>query len=164
MKQGYLEVREVTTSEVVTVIEILSPINQRSGEGRQKYENKRNKILGISTHLVEINLLRRGEPMLVYHNNIPTHYRILFSRGDCRPQANLYAFNLQDIIPLFSLPLKSGDREPLVDLQLLLSNVYDQASYDLAIDYTQEPVPPLLEEDRVWLNRWLTEQQLRSDP
>ncbi|MDJ0619742.1 MAG: DUF4058 family protein [Calothrix sp. MO_192.B10] len=161
IKQGYLEVREVATSEVVTVIEILSPINKRSGEGRKQYESKRNKVLGSSTHLVEIDLLRSGQPMPVYPSNIKTHYRILISRGDCRPQADLYTFNLRDIIPSFPLPLKSGDREPLVDLHLLLSNVYDQASYDLAIDYTQEPVPPLLEEDRGWVNTLLTERQLR---
>jgi hypothetical protein len=162
VKQGYLEVREVATSEVVTVIEILSPINKRAGEGRKQYESKRNKVLGSSTHLVEIDLLRKGQPMPVYHSNIQTHYRILVSRGDRRPQADLYTFNLPDTIPPFPLPLKSGDREPLIDFQLLLNNVYDQASYDLAIDYTQEPVPPLSEEDRVWVNTWLIEQQLRS--
>lgn len=67
VKQGYLEVREVATSEVVTVIEILSPINKRSGDGRNKYEKTRNKILGSSTHLVEIDLLHKGQPILVYH-------------------------------------------------------------------------------------------------
>lgn len=161
IKQGYLEVREVATSEVVTAIEILSPVNKRSGEGRKQYENKRNKVLGSSTHLVEIDLLRQGQPMPVYRSNMQTHYRILVSRGNRRPQANLYSFNLPDTIPAFPLPLKSGDKEPLVDLQLLLSNVYDQASYDLAIDYRQEPVPSLSAEDRVWLNTWLTERELR---
>ncbi|MGB7441723.1 MAG: DUF4058 family protein [Coleofasciculaceae cyanobacterium] len=43
-----------------------------------------------------------------------------------------------------------------------MNNVYDQASYDLAIDYTQEPVPQLLEEDKAWVNTWLTDRQLRS--
>lgn len=161
IKQGYLEVREVATGEVVTVIEILSLINKRSGEGRQDYETKRNKIFGSSTHLVEIDLLRKGKPLPIYHSNSQTHYRILVSRGDRRPQADLYAFNLRDTIPSFPLPLKSGDREPFVDLQVLLNNVYDQASYDLAIDYTQEPIPPLLADDHVWVNTLLTEQQLR---
>lgn len=164
IKQGYLEVREVATNEVVTAIEILSPINKRSGEGRKQYESKRNKVFGSSTHLVEIDLLRKGQPLPVYRNKIQTHYRILVSRGDRRPLGDLYAFNLPDPIPSFPLPLKSGDTEPLVDLQLLLNNVYDQASYDLVIDYNQEPVPPLLEEDRIWVNTRLSDQQLRSHP
>ncbi len=162
VKQGYLEVREVATSEVITAIEILSPINKRSIAARKQYESKRNKVLGSSTHLVEIDLLRQGQPMPVYHSNIQTHYRILVSQKNRRPQADLYTFNLPDPIPLFPLTLKSGDQEPLIDLQLLLNNVYDQASYDLAIDYTQEPVPPLSEADRIWMNKLLIEQQLRS--
>lgn len=160
IKQGYLEVREVATSEVVTAIEILSPVNKRSGEERQQYESKRNRVLGSSTHLVEIDLLRRGEPMSVYGSNIQSHYRILVSRGDCRPEADLYGFNLQAAIPSFPLPLKSGDTEPLVSLQVLLNDVYDLAGYDLAIDYTQEPIPPLLEADMVWVDKFLREQQL----
>lgn len=161
IKQGYLEVREIATREVVTAIEILSPVNKRSGKGREKYENKRNKVLGSSTHLVEIDLLRKGQPLPVYRNNRETHYRILVSRGNRRPTADLYSFNLPDAIPTFPLPLKPGDNEPLVDLQLLLNNIYDQASYDLEIDYQQEPIPALAAEDTVWLNNWLTEKELR---
>lgn len=36
-REGYLEVRDTTTQEVVTVVEILSPTNKRAGEGRNKY-------------------------------------------------------------------------------------------------------------------------------
>lgn len=162
VKQGYLEIREVATKEVVTTIELLSPVNKRSGEGRKQYESKRNRVLGSSTHMVEIDLLRRGKPLSVYGSNTKSHYRILVSRGDCRPQADLYSFNVANAIPSFPIPLKSEDTEPLVNLQELLDNVYDQGSYDLEIDYTQEPVPPLSGEERVWLDRWLQEQQLRS--
>jgi Protein of unknown function (DUF4058) len=41
VKETYLEVRDVATQEVVTVIEILSPKNKRLGEGRNAYEKKR---------------------------------------------------------------------------------------------------------------------------
>ncbi|MEH1786328.1 MAG: DUF4058 family protein [Nostoc sp.] len=66
VKERYLEVRKVATKEVVTVIKILSPKNKRLGEGRNAYETKRQRVLGSSTHLVEIDLLRVGEPMLVF--------------------------------------------------------------------------------------------------
>jgi hypothetical protein len=154
IRQGYLEVREVATREVVTAIEILSPVNKRSGKGREQYEGKRNQVLGSSTHLVEIDLLRRGQPMPIYGSHTSTHYRILVSRGDCRPRADLYAFNLPDPIPTFPLPLKAGDQEPLVDLQSLLNNIYDQGSYDLVVDYTQVPVPPLSDADQDWLKQF----------
>jgi Protein of unknown function (DUF4058) len=58
--ERYLEVREVATGEVVTVVEILSPKNKRTGEGREHYLNKRRKVLGSQSHLVEIDLLRGG--------------------------------------------------------------------------------------------------------
>ncbi|HAX87440.1 MAG TPA: hypothetical protein DCY91_14550, partial [Cyanobacteria bacterium UBA11370] len=38
-----------------------------------------------------------------------SHYRILVSNSDRRPEADLYAFNLQDAIPSFLLPLRGGE-------------------------------------------------------
>jgi hypothetical protein len=161
IKEGYLEVREVGTEEVVTTIEILSPTNKRSGKGRQMYEDKRHQVLGSRTHLVEIDLLRQGEPMPFFGNNIESHYRILVGRGNCRPYADLYAFNLQDVIPSFPLPLRSEDTEAVVDLQTLLSGVYDISGYDLVIDYSREPVPPLKDSDAAWADTLLREKGLR---
>ena len=161
VKERYLEVRKVGTKEVVTVIEILSPKNKRTGEGRNAYDNKRQRVLGSLTHLVEIDLLRVGEPMLVFGDGTQNDYRILVSRGENRPQSDLYAFNLQDVIPLFPLPLRTEDSEPLVDLQSLLAGIYDRASYDLIIDYSQQPVPALSEVDAAWANTLLQENDLR---
>lgn len=160
VREGYLEVREVGTGEVVAAIEVLSPKNKRSGEGRRAYESKRQKVLGSSTHLIEIDLLRGGQPMPILENSIQATYRILVSRSDRRPQAQLYPFGLQEPIPPFQLPLRYGDPEPLVDLQALLHDVYDRAGFDLAIDYTREPVPALSEADAVWVNE-LLQQDLR---
>ena len=161
IKEGYLEVREVGTEAVVTTIEILSPTNKRSGKGRQMYEEKRQPVLGSRTHLVEIDLLRMGEPLPFFGNTIESYYRILVCRGNSRPYADLYAFNLQDVIPSFPLPLRDGDTEPVVDLQLLLNGVYDISGYDLVIDYTREPVPPLAEPDAAWADVLLQEKGLR---
>ncbi len=169
VRQGYLEIREVTTKEVVTVIELLSPVNKRPGKGRQSYESKRERILGSFTHLVEIDLLRAWQPMPMFVNGIQSHYRILVSRGDCRPTADLYGFNLRQAIPSFPLPLRSrsvsegesSDSEPIIDLQALLNGIYDRAAYDLKVDYTTEPVPPLLETEAAWADGLLKEQGLR---
>lgn len=161
IKEGYLEIREVGTEEVITSIEILSPANKRLGKGRQIYEKKRLQVLGSLTHLVEIDLLRAGEPLPFFGNNISSQYRILVSRGDCRPNADLYAFNLQEVIPSFPLPLRRGDTEPVIDLQALLGEIYEMASYDLVMDYSRESVPPLLESDAVWADSLLQEQGLR---
>lgn len=161
IKEGYLEVREVGTEALITTIEILSPSNKRSGKGRQKYLKKRETILETRTNLVEIDLLRKGQPMPIVGNKIQSHYRILVYRGDTRPIADLYAFNLQNVIPSFSLPLRSDDREPVINLQELLNEIYDVSGYDLVVDYSQEVVPALNEENKVWVDRVLKEKGLR---
>ncbi len=160
-REGYLEVREVATKEVVTVIEVLSPSNKRPGKGRETYEEKRREVLGSRTHLVEIDLLRGGEPMPVSGSNIQGNYRILVSRSLSRPRADLYVFNLQDLIPTFPLPLRTEDTEPIIDLHRLLNLIYDRAGLAFAIDYSREPVPPLAATNAEWLDPLLREKQLR---
>ncbi len=153
VRESYLEVREVGTGEVITTIEVLSPKNKRSGEGRNAYETKRRRILGSLTHLVEIDLLRAGTPMTILNPTISSQYRILVSRSDRRPSADLYAFNLPDSIPIFSLPLQRQDMEPLVNLQVILQSIYDRAGFDLAINYDRSAVPPLTGEDLAWAEK-----------
>jgi hypothetical protein len=149
-QERYLEIREVGTGKVVTVVEVLSPKNKRSGEGRAKYDAKRQAVLNSTAHLVEIDLLRVGEakPMA---GGISSDYRILVSRANHRPAAELYPFNLRDPLPRFLLPLHSSDREPVVDLQTLLEQVYQEAALELAIDYSTQPIPPLSELDFQWI-------------
>ena len=161
VRESYLEVRDVATREVVTVIQVLSPKNKRSGEGRRAYDKKRLRVLGSSSHLVEIDLLRDGKPMTILDNHIQSDYRILVSRYEQRPKADLYAFNLKETIPTFALPLWEGDTEPVVDLQDLINGIYNRASYDLVIDYSKESVPELSEEDKIWVDELLIKQELK---
>ena len=155
IREGYLEVREIATGDVVAVVELLSPTNKHPGEGRRLYEEKRMQVLGTRTHLVEIDLLRGGEPMRMWGDGRDSHYRILVSRAERRPRAELYAFNLQDAIPPFPLPLRPGDEEPVVELGPLLHALYDRAGYDLAVDYTADSVPPLGADDAAWAGQLL---------
>lgn len=161
VREWYLEVRNVETGEVITVIEIISPKNKRSGEGRIKYESKREKILDSLIHLVEIDLLRQGKPMPMKGQEIQSHYRIVVSRSSERPKADLYAFNLQQELPSFPLPLQPEDTEPVINLQELLHRLYDQGSYDLVIDYAGAPIPPRSTADAAWVDKVLHEQGLR---
>ena len=161
VKLGYLEIKEVATNEVITVIEILSPTNKKPGEGRLSYEKKRQRILKSATHLVEIDLLRGWKSMPLIEQGVKTDYRILVSESNKRPLADLYSFNLPDNIPSFPLPLKSEDDQPIVDLQSLINKVYDEGGFDLAIDYNLPPVPGINQEYQDWLDNLLKSQQLR---
>jgi hypothetical protein len=150
IKEGYLEIRDIATGEVVTAIEVLSPTNKRPGTGLDAYKSKRQTVLGSQTHLVEIDLLRGGEAMPMVGQVTASDYRILVSRSVSRPRAELYAFNLEESIPVVGIPLKTGEAEIPLDLQILLNGIYDRARYALTIDYTQIPVPALRKSAQDW--------------
>jgi hypothetical protein len=167
VRQRYLEIRRVGTNEVVTVIEVLSPVNKRAGEGRRQYEAKRLTVANSFASLVEIDLLRDYQPLPVYEDGEPAageslgDYRVLVSRGAERPRADLYTIAVRDPLPAIPIPLLPGDEEPRVNLKAIVDRAYDLGSYDLVIDYRAEPVPPLRPEDVAWADSLLREKGLR---
>ena len=144
IKERYLEVRAIGTDAVVTVIEMLSPTNKRTGEGRTVYETKRRNVLSSASHLVEIDLLRGGQPMPVLGQVAPAAYQILVSRREHRPAADLYAISLREPLPTIPIPLRAEDGEIVVDLQATLTRVYAEAPYAMRIDYGQVLPAPVL--------------------
>jgi len=162
VRETYLEVRTAQGGEVVTVLEVLSPANKTRGEGRRLYESKRLSVLASRTNLVEIDLVRAGEPMVVFGAENAAGYRILVSRGDRRPLAELRPFSIRDAIPNFQLPLRQRDDEPAVDIGDILGSIYDRAAYDLTIDYSNDPSPPLSAADRSFTDDLLRRAGLRN--
>ena len=149
--ERHLEIRDTETHEVITAIEILSPTNKSGAEGRQQYERKRLNVLASATSLVEIDLLRGGQPLAMRVRGAgphePSDYRIVISRSWQRPAADLYLFSVRQLIPSFHIPLRRGEAEPVLPLNQLLHQLYDHGGYDLAIDYSQPPAPPLSADD-----------------
>ncbi|MDQ2997834.1 MAG: DUF4058 family protein [Chloroflexota bacterium] len=150
--ERYLEVRDVVTSEVVTVLELLSPTNKLTREGRSQYERKRLKVLGSATHLIEIDLLRAGEPfpMRIQSDGSRPLYRIVVSRSQDRPRAEVYLFDLPDPIPEIPIPLRANEADAVLPLNQVLHDMYDRAGYDQILNYHQPPVPALTDADAAW--------------
>lgn len=48
------------------------------------------------------------------------------------------------------LPLRSPDPDVSLDLQPILDRAYEQAAYELRIDYSSPPEPPLTDEHDSW--------------
>ena len=46
-------------------------------------------------------------------------------------------FGIRQPIPAFPVLLRRDDSEPIVDMNSLLHAIFDRASYDLVIDYSQ---------------------------
>jgi hypothetical protein len=147
--EWYLEIRDVGTGKLITVIEILSPTNKSHPPGRKQYLRKREHILDSRTNLVEIDLLRQGKPMPI-RQPVKSDYRILISPGKSRPRARLLAFGVRQPIPAIPIPLLPKGPEPTLDLNDVLHALYERARYDLLLNYSKPPVPPLNEEDTEW--------------
>jgi hypothetical protein len=160
LRETYLDVKD-SDGEIITCLEILSRANKVPGRGRSMYEHKRRWVLESRTHLVEIDLLRGGVPMAAAGDGRGMHYRILVSREERRPKADLLPFTVRHPIPDFVLPLQRGDEDVTVPLNTLFHDLYDRAGYDLRIDYRSDPEPPLEGDDTAWAGALLCEAGLR---
>jgi hypothetical protein len=147
IEETFLTIQELPGRKLVTVVEVLSPTNKKTAEGRQDYLKKRNELIRSRVSLVEVDLLRGGEPMPLEAPPPPTDYRILICRTGRRKSAELYGFSWVTPIPPIPIPLLPGDVEPTLDLNAVLHALVDRARYDLVIDYSQQPQPPLRPED-----------------
>lgn len=147
--EGFLEIRDRRSKELVCVVELLSPSNKRPGPNREQYLSKRRRVLGSPAHLVEIDLLREGQPM-PSEERPACAYSVMVSRAEDRPEAGFWAVGLRDPLPMVPVPLRSGHADARLDLQALLHRVYDAAGYRL---YIYEGAPGLSGDDLEWVRR-----------
>ena len=158
-----VEVRLVETMELVTAIEILSPVNkQRSHAAFRAYQRKRQEILRSSAHLLELDLLRGGErpPLQQAVPNAP--YYVVLSRAERRPQVEVWPIRLQDQLPLLPVPLLEMDPDAPLALGEIIAHIYVRGGYAALIDYHRPPpAPKLSETDVIWLDDWLRQQGVR---
>lgn len=149
--ETYLVIREQKTMEIVTVIETLSPTNKRSStDGREQYLAKREEILQSRTNLVELDLLRGGRRLPVV-GMPPGDYYAIICRGYRRPRADVYHWTLRDALLKIPIPLKKGEPEVLLDLQQVVTTVYDRARYQLSLSYAAKLSVPVSAEDELWM-------------
>lgn len=147
--QRYLEVRDRQSRAVVTVVELLSPANKESKDGREQYWNKTRVLLNrTETNLVEIDLLRGG-PRLPWRDMPACDYYALVCRTAERPRAAFWPVRLRESLPTIPIPLRPDEPEASLDLQALVHRIYDAARYKLFI-YDTDPEPPLRAADAVW--------------
>ncbi len=161
--ERFIQINAENRQEAVTIIEVLSPTNKHPGRGRNNYLQNRHQILNSSTtHLVEIDLLRDGIPMPVVGFDADDPYRLMVSRNELRPSADLYPFTLQSSVPEIRIPLLNPDEESVLNLGVIMGDIYLRGYLGRGLDYRIDPSGPLSQNDRVWLDVLLREQGLRS--
>jgi hypothetical protein len=150
-----VEIRDAASNELVTAIEILSPVNKRE-PGLTQYRQKRQRLYSAGVHLLELDLLRRGARP-VAHPRIPAApYLVMLTRARS-PTSEVWPLQLQDALPIVPVPLRPPDGDATLDLPAALAAIYDEAAYDLSIDYREPPPPPALSEaEAAWARVLLT--------
>lgn len=154
-----VEIRDVAQNQLVTCIEILSPINKRDPHLSQ-YRLKRLCLHEAGVHLLEIDLIRRGTRPWT-HPRIPdTPHLALLHRAEVAA-VEVWPIRLQEKLPTLLVPLRYPDADVTLDLAAALTTVYDEAFYHLSIDYTQEPPPPpLADEEAAWLRAQVVKREV----
>ncbi len=145
-----VEIRDTANNVLVTSIEILSPVNKRE-PGLTKYRQKRSSLYQSNVHLIELDLLRRGTRPFNHPRIANVPYLITLTRAQSGV-VNVWTIGLQDKLPIIPVPLRAPDPDIPLELDNIVSAIYDEAAYDLSIDYTQAPPPPIFSpEDVQWM-------------
>ena len=154
-----VEVRDTANRRLVTVIEIMSPVN-KMGDGAVEYARKRQDVLKTATHLLEIDLLRRGLRIALEGELPRADYYVYLSRFTHRPYTDVWAVSLRDRLPVVPVPLLPPDEDVLLDLQRAVSDCYDLVHYERLLDYSvPSPPPPVSETDQVWIVEQLAQHR-----
>ena len=149
-----VEIRDVTRNELVTSIEILSPVNKRE-PGLTPYLEKRDRLRRAGVHVVEIDLLRRGRRPSAHPRLPAAAYRMTLFRAG-KGTLDAWPVGLRDPLPVLPVPLRDPDADVPLELGLAVAALYDEAAYDLSVDYTQPPPAPALSDaDSAWLDELL---------
>jgi hypothetical protein len=150
-----VEIRTTAQQQLVTVIEILSPVNKRPGhQAHLAYHRKRRNLLHSEVHLLEIDLLRGGERPPLERPVPPAAYYVVLSRAERRPRVDVWPLQLRDRLPILPVPLLTPDPDVALDLGAAVASVYERGAYVQQIDYRQSPPPPPLPSAET---EWLTE-------
>lgn len=152
-----VEIRDLAERRLVTLIEILSPVNKR-GEGAYEYNERRLEILQTLTHLLEIDLLRGGQRIRLVGEPPPAAYYVYLSRYQHRPVTQVWAISLRQRLPVVPVPLLPPDPDVTLDLQAAVDACFALVHYERLLDYTAPPPPPELSEDEL---QWV-EERLRA--
>lgn len=157
-RQHSVEIYTAVDQELVTVIEILSPVNKRVGhEAYQHYLEKRRHILRArQVHLLEIDLLRGGKRPPLTRPVPEAPYYVMLSRTETRPRVKVWPIQIYEPLPIIDVPLRQPDPDVPLDLGGAVAAVYDLGAYDVQLDYQDAPpLPKLSEEQTRWVQQLL---------
>jgi hypothetical protein len=148
--EAYLRVLHRPDASLIAVLELLSPTDKQKPE-RVSYLEKRNELIREEVHLVELDLLLGGS-RLPMEDKLPAgDYYAFVSRGDRRPECEVYSWALREPLPAIRLPLKAPDPDVIFDLPGLFALAYQRGRYVRDLPYDAAPPVALSKENAVWV-------------
>ncbi len=158
--QRHLEIIDTGSgNRIVTVIELLSPVNKVMPAGRAAYRRKQSEYIQGMVNLVEIDLLRCGEFVLAMPaedwplaHQAP--YKICIRRVTRPTVAAGIGIQLQDRLPNIAIPLRPHDRDVVLELQPIIDDCYRDGRYHV-IDYKRPINPPFNDDELKWVESLL---------
>jgi hypothetical protein len=162
--ESLIEISDLQSNRVITILEILSPANKVEGsKGYVSYHDKRERALAAGVNVVEIDLLRFGKSL--YADRFERHdYSVVVSRPrqGRKPRRTAWPISLRNRLPTIPVPLKPEDGDVALPLQQVLETAYDRAGYDIRLNYASDPVPLVGERHSRWLDDLLCGRGLRK--
>jgi hypothetical protein len=165
IEQPYIIIRDRATRQVVTIVELLSPINKVSAAptgalpaARADFLQKRRLTMASTTHWVEIDLLRAGERPVEVRTADPGPYYAACKRAGAA-ELEVWPISLHDPLPAIGVPLPPPEEEVGLDLQAALDLLFERYRYAELLDYRRPPpAPSFALDDARWLadhvERW----------
>lgn len=106
--------------------------------------------MATETHLLEIDLLSRGERIPLDGDLPPGDYFAYLARMENRRTTDVWSIGLRDRLPVLPVPLLP-DEDVLLDLQAAVTACFELVRYERLLDYSvPPPLPPLSDEDAAW--------------
>jgi hypothetical protein len=163
-KEAFIEVRQRSDGKLITLVEVISPANKLTAEGRRVYLERRDEVRRMNTNIVEIDLILQGQTLIDHPREAPPtwDYAVVVTRWTHPDRYEIYSATLPKRLPRFRVPLASDDRDTVLDLQAAIMRAYDQGDFHKVIDYSRDPATRLSDENRRWLDERLKEEKLRK--
>lgn len=164
--EGYIQIIDPVCGKVVAIIDFLSVGRKTVPSARDRYFQERSKHHGDGASIVEIDLLRGGEwiilaPQFRMPPKYQSPYRVSVCRASHPDEIEFYHAPIRERLFPIPVPLQDSERPVLLDLQLLIDQAYENGAYEDLIDYRADAAPPLEGEDAVWAESVLKQQGRR---
>jgi hypothetical protein len=154
VREPYIEILHRPDRALVAILEMLSPANKEL-PGRDQYLAKRNRALRQDLHLVELDLLLKGQRPPLAQALPPGDYYYLLARADQRPNYQVYAWTMRDPLPTLPVPLRPPDPDIHIDLGAVFATAYQRGRYQSDLDYSAAPPVALTREQGDWVKALL---------